>query len=101
MYSRYPNYQPFDPMKNMLSHEPGEIEGPGSAPSLEENLHAHEAAAAPPPRPVPMTIMSNFRLLAGLTTLMAALWALHLLSSAPAGTFESNFIVVAITKLNS
>jgi len=42
-----------------------------------------EAAAEAPPRPVPMTMMSSFLLLAGLTTLIAALCLLHFSANGP------------------
>jgi hypothetical protein len=55
-----------------------------------------EAAADAPPRPVPITMMSSFLLLAGLTTLMSALCLLHFSANGPAGILESNFAIVFV-----
>ena len=51
---------------------------------------AGASAAAAPARPVPTTITSNFRLLAGLTSFMENLWFVHLSARGPVGTFESS-----------
>src|SRR5690349_13090724 len=51
---------------------------------------AREAAAAAPARPVPTTMMSNFRLLFGFTTFMANLWFCQRVSIGPVGDFESS-----------
>jgi hypothetical protein len=41
-------------------------------------------------------MMSSLRLFAGLTTLIAALWLLHLSANAPAGILESNFKAIFV-----
>src|SRR6266702_6400287 len=53
---------------------------------------ASEAAAEAPARPVPTTSTSNFRLLAGLTSLMSNLWLSHFAASGPEGALLSRII---------
>src|SRR5579871_2276929 len=51
-----------------------------------------EAAAAPPARPVPTTIIVCFRLFAGLTSLRLKRWRSQRVSIGPSGDFESSSI---------
>jgi len=50
------------------------------------------AAADPPARPEPTTMILNFRLLAGLMSLESILWDDHFSPSGPAGTLLSRLI---------
>ena len=62
-------------------------------------MSPREAAAEAPARPVPTTITSNERLLAGLTNLQVALYVFHLESIGPAGILELSGIYKLIQKL--
>jgi single-stranded-DNA-specific exonuclease len=53
----------------------------------------HFAAAEEPANPVPTTIISNFLLLAGLTSLTEPLYFVHFSSNGPDGIFESSILV--------
>src|SRR5436190_19488398 len=57
-------------------------------------MSASDEAAEEPARPAPTTMISYFRLFAGLTSLMFALWLRHLSASGPAGTLESSVAMV-------
>ena len=52
---------------------------------------ARVAAAEPPAKPVPTTIISMSLLFAGLTKLILFLWFVHLSSIGPSGIFEFKF----------
>ena len=70
---------------------------------LEENVNAEEetaanepeaeAAAEAPAKPVPMTMMSSLRLLAGLTSFCSALYFVHFSAKGPVGIFEFNSMI--------
>ena len=51
------------------------------------------AAAEAPARPVPTTMTSNFRLLAGFTNFISNLCFSHLSASGPEGIFASSFML--------
>ena len=52
-----------------------------------------DAAEDAPAKPEPTTMTSNFRLLAGLTSLMSNLYFSHLVLMSPGGILESSFML--------